>query len=319
MASASSVHEVMRDAPVAVPITAAALPPRNRRRLNTSPIDQLTSNPNAPATFDRFSDSVASSAWIGLRSSSVSWSYDWYVPSPLSYLESVASIASKLAMMSSYSAPSTPFSRSALMSTITRAPSTLDASVSRSVFGVALFLAGDLAVCRFLDQTGGSVDHRRRVDLDAREQLDEGVDVGDEPGRERLGAVQRVLREHQVLEAVPAGEVGVLFLELEVVGTSVHRRVGIREQLGDRLDPLPLDAGRHVERLGQLEVAGLDRVVQLLVRGNHCRELAVDVLAVGVDVGLQGRSIDLQLGGSTFATFAAHRQRRRAGCWVLHR
>ena len=76
---------------------------------------------------------------------------------------------------------------------------------------------------------------------------------------------------------MPAEELGVVDAEREVLLARVHPGVEVGEQLGDRLDPLPVRARRRVRRLGRLEVTGLDGRDERLDRRHQRGSLGANV------------------------------------------
>ncbi len=104
-----------------------------------------------------------------------------------------------------------------------------------------------------------------------------------------------LIGEEALLDAVEAHEARVLGLLLVVVLAAVHRAVEVVEQLGDGLDALVMLVGRGVERLGLVELAGLDGVREGPGGGQH----RVDLL----------RHVDLVLGQRADEL---HRRGRRA-------
>ena len=122
---------------------------------------------------------------------------------------------------------------------------------------VAVLLAGDLAGGDLVEQglravgqlqrvEGGLVGQRHDLRDVALQLVGVGAHVGDVAGLPQ-----------GLLDPVVAGEVLALGL---VALAAVDARVEVAEDLGDRLDPLPVGAGHREQRLGALDVAGLHRV-----------------------------------------------------------
>ena len=104
--------------------------------------------------------------------------------------------------------------------------------------GVAVLLAGDLALGDLLDQLRGAQRDGRRRDLERLQARLQLLQVGVEPVGERRRALGGALLPEQVLQAVPAGE-GRVVRAREVVDPRVHGAVDLLDQAGDRLDALP--------------------------------------------------------------------------------
>ncbi len=96
---------------------------------------------------------------------------------------------------------------------------------------------------------------------------------------------------------------------VEVLLAEVDRLVEVGEELGDGLDPLPRDAGGGVQRLGLLEVAGLDGRRERADRGHEVGHLGVDVGRVLVAGGRQVRLGDDRVGWQGRGGTAGHGER----------
>ena len=108
--------------------------------------------------------------------------------------------------------------------------------------GVAVLLAGDLALGDLLDQLRGALGHGQRRDLELGDLGLERGEVAVELVGVLRGAVGGVLLPQQVLEAVPAGELRVVRAG-EVVHARVDRAVDRLDQAGDGLDAPPTTRG----------------------------------------------------------------------------
>ena len=166
--------------------------------------------------------------------------------------------------------------------------------------GVALLLARDLRLGRLLDEAGGAVRHHLRGDRDLGHRRDEvGHVVVQAVGQRRevdLGAVVAALGPQAVLDGVEAGEGRIGLGLVEVVGPGVDDAVRVREQLGDRLDLLPRDAGVGVELLGLGDVARPDGVRERFGARGQLRGLLVHVSRVGGHRRGQRGLVDLAVG-----------------------
>ncbi len=121
--------------------------------------------------------------------------------------------------------------------------------------GVAILLAGDLALRHLFDELGRAGGHVER--LRPRPSATASFSAGDvlvELVGERRATLGGVLLEQQVLEPVPAGERRVVDAR-EVVDAGVGLAVDVLDELGDRLDALPRLSRRRVRVLGGLQVA----------------------------------------------------------------
>ena len=124
---------------------------------------------------------------------------------------------------------------------------------------VAVLLAGDLGRRHFLHQRRGTADHHVGREHQRGDPVVQRVDVGHQLVGVLVQAGGAVVDPQPVLDPVEAGEARVLLGLLMVVGARIHGAVEIAEQLGDRLDRLVVGAGRREQRLGLVDVAGLDR------------------------------------------------------------
>ena len=177
-------------------------------------------------------------------------------------------------------------------STIRADPSTFASIETRSALRVAILLAGHLRLGDLLDQLARAPGHDPRVDDQGVDPLLELVDVGAELGRERSEAVGGAVLEEHLLDLVEALEPWILDAAVEVLLAEVDGLVQVREELGDRLDPLPRDAGRRVERLRPREVAALDRGGERPDLRDEVGHLLVDVGGVAVAHGVELRLVD---------------------------
>ena len=164
--------------------------------------------------------------------------------------------------------------------------------------GVAILLAGDLALGDLFDELGRAGRHVDRFHLDRRELLLQRGDVLVELVGERGAALGGVLLEQQVLEAVPTGELRIVDTR-EVVDARVDLAVDLLDQACQRLDALPRRARRCVRVLRGLQVTGahgvgeyLDETDELVDLGNGVR-LVLGRRLLGQRVRRRGRGADV--------------------------
>ena len=174
---------------------------------------------------------------------------------------------------------------------------------------VAILLAGHLRLGDLLDQLARAPGHHPRVDDQGVDPLLELVDVGAQLGRERSEAVGGAVLEEHLLDLVEALEPWILDAAVEVLLAEVDGLVQVREELGDRFDPLPRDAGRRVERLRPRDIATLDRSRERPDLRDKIGHLFVDVGRVVVAHGVQLGLVDDRVRGQRRRGAAGHGER----------
>ena len=157
--------------------------------------------------------------------------------------------------------------------------------------GVAVLLAGDLALGDLLDELGGAERHGGRRDLEGRPRPTRAsARSASSWSANFLPPAVVFFTQSRCSRRCHPVNVG-SFGAGEVVDARVDRAVDVRDEARDRLDPLPRLTARREGGLGGGQVAGADGVGEDLGAPDDQVGLRVDVVRVVGDRGLHERIV----------------------------